>query len=97
LDPNGDNYISTTATGFTGTNDVGASASEIPYRPLPGLVSEPLGDVSNSVSGGHTDLAPPSPVQVYFTGQNVLFRFRLGGTSPAIRGYSVLIDSDGTP
>jgi hypothetical protein len=95
LDPNGDGYISTTTTGFPGTNDVGA-ASEIPYRTLPGLVPEPIGDVRNSVSGGHTDLAPPSPVQVYFDGQNVLFRFRLGGTSSAIRGYSVLIDTDNT-
>jgi hypothetical protein len=96
LDPNGDNYISTTTAGFTGTNDVGPTVSEIPYRALPGLEPEPIGDVRNSVSGGHTDLAPPSPVQVYFDGQNVLFRFRLGGTSSAIRGYSVLIDNNNT-
>ncbi|MCP2043933.1 T9SS type A sorting domain-containing protein [Pontibacter sp. HSC-36F09] len=96
LDPNGDDYISTTATGFSGTNDIGEGISEIPYRALPTLASEPLGDVKNGTAGSHTDFASPSPLQVYFVGRNLMFRLRVGGISSAARGYSVLIDSDNT-
>lgn len=96
LDPNGDGYISTTATGFSGANDIGEGISEIPYRALPTLASEPLGDVKNGTAGSHTDFAPPSPLQVYFDGRNLMFRLRVGGISSAARGYSVLIDSDNT-
>ncbi|WP_347158156.1 beta strand repeat-containing protein [Pontibacter chitinilyticus] len=95
LDPNGDGYVSTSKTGFTSTNDIGASVSEIPYRPLPVLETEPLGDLNTGNTGGHTDLAPPSPIQTYFDGTNVMFRLRLGGSSTASKGYSVLIDTDG--
>ncbi|WP_245539641.1 T9SS type A sorting domain-containing protein [Pontibacter roseus] len=94
LDPNSDGYVSTAATGFPGASDVGAGISEIPYRPFPTISSEPLGDLQNGAAGGHVDLAPPSPVQAYFNGQNLMFRFRVGGTSTAIRGYSVLIDNN---
>lgn len=96
LDPNRDGYISTTASGFSGTNDIGEGISEIPYRPLPTLATEPLGDVKNGTAGSHTDFAPPSPLQVYFDGRNLMFRLRVGGISSAARGYSVLIDSDNT-
>ncbi|SIT73696.1 T9SS type A sorting domain-containing protein [Pontibacter indicus] len=95
LDPNRDGFISVTSTGFSGTNDVGEGISEIPYRPLPTLTSETLGDVKNGTVGGHTDFAPPSPLQVYYDGRNLMFRLRVGGISPAARGYSVLIDTDG--
>jgi hypothetical protein len=96
LDPNRDGYISITPAGFTGTSDIGPSASEIPYRPLPMLTTEPLGDIKNGTPGGHTDLVAPSPLQAFYDGQNLMFRMRLGGTSTSQRGYSVLIDSDNT-
>ncbi|WP_461488271.1 T9SS type A sorting domain-containing protein [Pontibacter sp. HJ8] len=96
LDPNDDGYISATANGFSGTDDIGPGQSEIPYRAIPTLNSEPLGDSKNGTSGGHTDLASPAPLQAFFDGQNLLFRFRLGGISSSQRGYSVLIDSDNT-
>jgi hypothetical protein len=95
LDPNGDNYVSVSNTGFPGTNDIGPSASEIPYRAIPTLRTEPLGDIRNGEIGGHTDFAGPSPLQAYYNGQHLMFRMRLGGTSTARRGYSVLIDTDG--
>ncbi|WP_299701774.1 T9SS type A sorting domain-containing protein [uncultured Pontibacter sp.] len=94
LDPNGDNYISVTASGFTGTADTGGGISEVPYRPIPTLATEPLGDVKNGTAGGHTDFAPPSPFQVYYTGTNLMFRLRVGGISTSRRGYSILIDSN---
>lgn len=94
LDPNGNGYISITTSGFSGTNDVGPTVSEIPYRPLPVLDAEVIGDLNTGSAGGHTDLAPPSPVQAYFDGRNLMFRLRLGGTSTSSKGYSVLIDAD---
>ncbi|GAB3196858.1 hypothetical protein ABID22_003496 [Pontibacter aydingkolensis] len=95
MDPNANGYVSLSTSGFTGTNDLGPAASEIPYRPLPTLVTEPLGDLNTGSTGGHTDLAPPSPVQAYFDEINIMFRFRLGGASTASKGYSVMIESDG--
>jgi hypothetical protein len=96
LDPNTDGYISTSSTGFPGSNDIGPSVSEIPYRPLPMLGAEPIGDVNKGTEGGHTDFASPSPLQAYYDGTNLMFRMRVGGTSSSQRGYSVLIDSDNT-
>lgn len=96
LDPNTDGYISTTTTGFPASNDIGPSVSEIPYRPLPMLTTEPIGDVNKGDVGGHTDFASPSPLQAYYDGTNLMFRMRVGGTSSSQRGYSVLIDSDNT-
>jgi hypothetical protein len=93
LDPNGDGYVSLSKTGFQGTNDVG-TVSEIPYRALPILETETIGDVNTSSTGGHTDLVPPSPVQAYFDGTHFLIRMRLGSQSTASKGYSLLIDSN---
>lgn len=108
LDPNGDGYVSVSTAGFNTTTklDEGASYSEIPYRQFPALLTEPTGDLNTGSSGGHTDLVAPtvpltppstgSPISAYFDGTNLLFRIRLGGSSTASKGYSVLIDSDGT-
>jgi hypothetical protein len=106
LDPNQDGYVSTTRAGFTNARDEGAANSEIPYRQFPALTTEPLGDLNSGSGGGHTDLATPptpiaspstgSPISAYFDGTNLLFRIRLGGSSTASKGYSVLIDSDNT-
>ncbi|SFH01305.1 Por secretion system C-terminal sorting domain-containing protein [Pontibacter chinhatensis] len=102
LDPNADGYVSIAKTGFGSSADEGSGISEIPYRPFPALITEPIADLSTGSSGGHTDLATPnsssaftgSPVAAFFDGTNVLFRLRLGGSSTASKGYSVLIDSD---
>ncbi|WP_299758249.1 T9SS type A sorting domain-containing protein [uncultured Pontibacter sp.] len=104
LDPDGNGYVSRTASGFPTSTDEGASSSEIPYRVFPALLTEPLGDLNTGSSGGHTDLAPPatpivapstgSPISAYFNGSNLMFRIRLGGASTASKGYSVLIDSN---
>ena len=104
LDPNRDGYVSVNRTGFVNGRDEGIGNSEIPYRQFPALTSEPTGDLNTGTAGGHTDLAGPaspitspstgSPIAVYFDGTNLLFRVRLGGTSTASKGYSVLIDSN---
>lgn len=105
LDPNGDGYVSKTTAGFPGINkDEGAEYSEIPYRPFPVFMNEPLHDILTGNSGGHTDFAPRtyvdgkptgSPLASYFDGTNFMFRVRLGGTSSASMAYSILIDTDG--
>ncbi|AKD03829.1 hypothetical protein POKO110462_03550 [Pontibacter korlensis] len=102
LDPNGDGYVSVSRAGFRGTNDEGVNVSEIAYRPFPALTTEPISDLNTGSGGGHTDLATPtatsaftgSPIAAYFDGTNLLFRIRLGSSSTASKGYSVLIDSN---
>lgn len=102
LDPNGDGFISTSSTGFVGT-DYGEQ-SELKMIPLPIVGVEPAGDVSTGGSGGHTDIVSstnPSNQAVYVLYKKVggtyylIFRFRLGGASTASKGYSVLFDTDG--
>ncbi len=108
LDPNGDGYVSKTALGFQLVNgnrlDEGPEYSEIPYRPFPVYMDEPLADLKTGGSYGHTDFAPKvyangklvgSPMASYFDGRNFLFRIRLAGQSSASKGYSILIDTDG--
>lgn len=102
LDPNGDGYISISATGFSGT-DYGAQ-SELRMIPLPIIGAEPSGDVSTGGSGGHTDIVSntsPNNQSVYVLYKKVgsvyylIFRFRIGGASTAAKGYSILFDTDG--
>lgn len=104
LDPNGDGYVSLTQIGFPGVNqDEGAEYSEIPYKPFPIFMDEPLSDLGTGANGGHTDYAPKtysgttpigSPLAAHFDGTNFLFRIRLGGQSTASKGYSILIDAN---
>jgi hypothetical protein len=109
LDPNGDGYISKTNLGFqlVGGNrlDEGPEYSEIPYRPFPVFMDEPLADLKTGGSYGHTDFAPKvyangqlvgSPMASYYDGKNFLFRIRLAGQSTASKGYSILIDTNNT-
>ncbi|MBJ6118590.1 T9SS type A sorting domain-containing protein [Pontibacter sp. BT310] len=109
LDPNGDGYISKTNLGFqlVGGNrlDEGPEYSEIPYRPFPVFMDEPLADLKTGGSYGHTDFAPKvyangqlvgSPMASYYDGKNFLFRVRLAGQSTASKGYSILIDTNNT-
>lgn len=103
LDPNGDGYTSLTTSGFSGT-DYG-SASELNMVPLPIIGVEPTGDLTTGGSGGATDIVSvgensnQSCYILYKTvgGINYLIiRFRLGGASTAAKGYSLLMDTDGT-
>ncbi|NDK56299.1 T9SS type A sorting domain-containing protein [Pontibacter fetidus] len=109
LDPDGNGYVSKTALGFqlVGGNrlDEGPEYSEIPYRPFPVFMDEPLADLKTGGSYGHTDFAPKvyangqlvgSPMASYYDGKNFLFRIRLAGQSTASKGYSILIDTNTT-
>ncbi|MEJ8755863.1 T9SS type A sorting domain-containing protein [Pontibacter sp. H259] len=110
LDPNGDGYVSKSSAGFQLVNgirlDEGADYSEIPYRPFPVFMDEPLADLKTGGSYGHTDYAPKvydangkpvgSPLASYYDGKNFLFRVRLAGQSTASKGYSILIDINST-
>ena len=92
MDPNGDGYLSTSRTGFVSNDE---TESEIPFRRVPVLNTEPVGDIRTGGVGGHTDFTD-HPLYTYFDGRNMLFRFRLSGQSTASKGYSILIDSDNT-
>lgn len=103
LDPNGDGYTSLTTAGFSGT-DYG-SASELNMVPLPIIGAEPTGDLTTGGSGGATDIVSVgenSNQSCYILYKTVggidylIIRFRLGGASTAAKGYSLLMDTDGT-
>jgi hypothetical protein len=94
LDPNGDGYTSSSKTGFTGNDQ---TQSEIAYKPLtvPGV--EPTSDPGpgpNCMYNDIVDSGSEDPVLTYFDGTNLLFRFRLGGTAPNSKSYSILLDTD---
>lgn len=105
LDPNGDNFVSKTATGFV-TDDV--AESEIPYIPLPAYGPEPVADTRTGASGGVVDLVDTSPskqaVMVFYNkgadnlpdtaDDRLLFRMRLGKDPQGAFGYSVLLNTD---
>lgn len=103
LDPNGDGYTSLTTAGFSGT-DYG-SVSELNMVPLPIIGAEPTGDLTTGGSGGATDIVSVgenSNQSCYILYKTVggidylIIRFRLGGASTAAKGYSLLMDTDGT-
>lgn len=103
LDPNGDGYTSLTTAGFSAT-DYG-SASELNMVPLPIIGAEPTGDLTTGGSGGATDIVSVgenSNQSCYILYKTVggidylIIRFRLGGASTAAKGYSLLMDTDGT-
>ena len=100
FDPNGDGFVSATATGFT-TTDYGPQ-SELDMVPFPVLTPEPLGDLTTGSAGGATDIVTATGNQsCYILYREVsgvpylVFRLRLGGASTASKGYSFLIDTDG--
>ena len=100
LDPNGDGYVSATPVGFTAAaGDLGAQ-SEIPYKYLPQRVMvEPNADLRVGPSNKFTDFADVpgggNSVGFYVDGSNnYMFRFRLGGSAPNSKGYSIAIDTD---
>ncbi len=97
LDPDRDGYASTLGGPFL-TND--ETESEIPFRKIPAK-DEPNSDVATGPSCGFTDFVQNTNKYSAATAfQNIggvdylYFRFRLGGFSPASKGYSILIDTD---
>jgi hypothetical protein len=95
LDPNSDSYTSATTAGYNG-DDV--SNSEIPFRSLPALSNEPYGDLRRGPDHRFSDFVPDINKRgyyTYFTGTNLLFRFRVGSIMSGSKGYSVLLDTDG--
>ena len=62
MDPNGDGYVSTARTGYVGNDE---TENEIPYRRVPVLNTEPVGDIQTGGVGGHTDFTD-HPLYTYF-------------------------------
>ena len=95
LDPNGDGYASATTAGFI-AND--KAESEIPYAPLVFPGTEPTSDVNNGPNCGFTDFVDSGsedPALSYLDGSNnLLYRMRMGSSSPNAKSYSILIDTD---
>ncbi|HEX6915392.1 MAG TPA: Ig-like domain-containing protein [Chitinophagaceae bacterium] len=106
MDPNGDGYVSATNAGFSGT-DYG-SASELPLIALPIIGSEPMSDLTTGSNGGLTDIVSFGTTRnsVFvlkktissgtYAGDYFIVRFRVGKNGSAGKGYSILIDVDGT-
>ena len=88
LDPNQDGFTSVTAGGFT-TNDIGAAYSEIPYKPVPSLFPEPIGDLRRGPDGRFSDISfgsDGSGFYMYYDAVNsrILIRLRI---STIMKGY----------
>ncbi len=96
LDPNIDGFTSESTAGYWSDDEV---ESEIQYTPLPSVgAAEPDSDLGPGPSCGFTDLvksADNNTIYTYLDGSNnLMFRFRLGGTANNSKGYSILIDTD---
>lgn len=100
LDPNGDGYVSKTASGFL-ANDI--AESEIPYKTLIPAGTEPNSDLENAPNCGYTDFVESvagglDPVMAYIkdtlSQKFWIFRLRMGSISPNAKSYSIMIDTD---
>ncbi|MCH4822251.1 gliding motility-associated C-terminal domain-containing protein [Gramella lutea] len=96
LDPNMDGYTSETDLGFDLEDE---RESEIPYTPLPSLgAAEPDSDLGPGPNCSFTDLVKSEDNNTIYTyldsNENLMFRFRLGGTAENSKAYSILIDTD---
>jgi large repetitive protein len=96
LDPNGDGYVSKTASGFSTDDQL---ESELSYNSLSFPSTEPTSDLGPGPDCGFTDFVDQGdkdPVQAFLDANgNWLFRMRMGKTAPNAKSYSVLIDTDG--
>lgn len=96
LDPNLDGYTSATTAGFGAPSDV--ATSEIQYKAIPTYFKEPYGDLRRGPNSNYSDFVPDNGndgFYVFFSGSNLLFRFRLGSVMSGSKGYSILMDTDG--
>ena len=97
LDPNQNGFTSANTSGFS-VNDIGAGYSEIAYKVVPPIRTEPTGDLATGPSGGFTDIVKTvdnSGFYIYSDGTNLLFRLRIGAIISGSKGYSILLDTDG--
>ncbi len=89
LDPNTNGYTSLTTTGF-GTNDI--TNSEIPYKIVKPVISEPTGDLLRGPSGQFSDIVKTfdgSGFYLFNDGTNLLCRLRIGGIVSGSKGYII--------
>lgn len=95
MDPDFNGYTSKSSSGFVSNDE---TESEIPYIEIPGLISEPISDPLAGPNCSFVDIVTStdeSSVYYYLDASgNLLIRFRMGGTSPNSKGYSILIDTD---
>ena len=99
LDPNQDGFTSVSADGFT-SNDIGAVYSEIPYKAVPSLFPEPIGDLRRGPDGRFSDISfgsDGSGFYMYYDAANsrMLMRLRISSIMKGSKGYSALLDTDG--
>lgn len=94
LNPNSDRWTSATTAGFT-TSDI--SQSEIGYKVIPPIITEPTGDLATGPSGGYSDIVKSvdgSGCYMYYDGTNILFRIRIGSIVSGAKAYNILFDTD---
>lgn len=92
LDPNGDGYTSATTSGFIADDQL---ESEIAYTSFLFPGTEPFADLNNGPNCGFSDFVDEGdrdPAQKFLSaGNNWMFRFRMGGTAPNSKSYSILL------
>lgn len=95
LDPNGDGWVSTSSSGYV-SNDI--TESEIAYKSLPWIKSEPTSDLRRGPNCMFTDIVRQSAdntgTYIYYDGTNILIRFRIGSTMSGTKSYCLLFDTD---
>lgn len=98
LDPNGDGFVSTTASGFS-NDGYNVDEFEIPMFGLPKSADgEVLNDIQAGANCGTTELTYDNRgYSVYGVLKNgfLIFRFRVAKDRPSVEAYSILIDTDG--
>ena len=96
LDPNSDGYTSASTVGF-GNDDV--ANSEIIYTGIRAYSIEPFGDLRRGANHNFSDFVPDASgngvYHFFSTGNNILFRMRMGSVMPGSKGYSIMMDTDG--
>ena len=94
LDPDANGYSSISTSGF-GSSDI--TNSEIPYKIVLPVLSEPTGDLLRGPSGSFSDIVRTfdgSGFYMFADATNLFFRLRIGGIVSGSKGYSALLDTD---
>ncbi|MEO6583952.1 MAG: T9SS type A sorting domain-containing protein [Ferruginibacter sp.] len=94
LDPDANGYSSILTSGF-GSSDI--TNSEIPYKIVLPVTSEPTGDLLRGPSGSFSDIVRTfdgSGFYMFANATNLFFRLRIGGIVSGSKGYSALLDTD---
>lgn len=101
LNPNGDNYVSKTPTGYVGDDDVSTSVNELPYKPVYPFYSEPNSDLRRGPNTRFSDFVPSTidkaSYYMYYDNANgrLFLRVRMGAIIPGAKGFTFLFDTDG--